>query len=248
MKYDPNAKKKQKRKSFDSKDDETNFNRNKRDSFSEEFSKKENSKQQTRIYNNNAQIMENIYEEENKIYNDNMNNNNKTNFLMKEELKYKDQNKISNIINDSNQNNNLIKGNTNINNRNLTDSNTSNKNMANVNLKYDPMTNQIKDLNVNVNMDAETAYKLYQENKQYLPSQQQVISGAKITGNMVQNSGILNEIGNKINNTNSTAPSQQPKKKAGGDPLSNNLASFFGSGVDKSSNLGSKGNNTKKGI
>lgn len=106
--------------------------------------------------------------------------------------------------------------------------------MTNVNFKYDPMTNQVKDVNVKVDMDAETAYKLYQDNKKYLPTTQQVISGAKATGNFVQNSGILNEIGNSQNQVNAAS---QPKKKTGGaDPLS----SFFGNSFGKSSNAASE--------
>lgn len=151
--------------------------------------------------------------------------------------------------NKNSSNNNLINMNTNINNKtyandtklNLTSNanasnplNSSNnmnnetaKNTTNVNFKYDPSTNQVKDLNVKVDMDAETAYKLYQDNKKYLPSTQQVISGAKTTANYVQNSGVLNEIGNN-SNTNAAA---QPKKRTGADPLS----SFFGSAFGKSS-------------
>jgi hypothetical protein len=38
-------------------------------------------------------------------------------------------------------------------------------------------------MKVNVNMDAETAYRLYQENKKYLPTGQQVLAGAKASAN-----------------------------------------------------------------
>lgn len=162
-------------------------------------------------------------------------------------------------------NNNLINVNTNINNKTYANDvklstagnannnnplNTNNneiaKNTTNLNFKYDPITNQVKDVNVKVDMDAETAYKLYQDNKKYLPSTQQVISGAKTTGNFIQNSGILNEIGS-ANNTSSTS---QPKKKVGGDPLSSFFGSAFsksGGGSDKSAGTSSNTNN-KKGM
>ena len=163
-------------------------------------------------------------------------------------------------------NNNLINVNTNINNKTyandvklsaagnannnnpLNNSNEVAKNTTNVNFKYDPTTNEIKDVTVKVDMDAETAYKLYQDNKKYLPTTQQVISGAKTSANFVQNSGVLNEIGN-ANNSGATA---QPKKKAGADPLSSFFGSAFSkgpSGSDKGAGASSSSNtNSKKGM
>jgi hypothetical protein len=147
----------------------------------------------------------------------------------------------NNNTNKNSSNNNLINVNTNINNKtfsnvtNLSAAGNSNsnshlngkaaKNTTNVNFKYDPTTNQIKDVNVKVDMDAETAYKLCQDNKKYLPTTQQVISGAKISANFVQNSGVLNEIGN----AGSSGAATQAKKKTGVDPLS----SLFGSSLSK---------------
>ena len=95
------------------------------------------------------------------------------------------------------------------------------KNTTNINFKYDPMTNQVKDVDVKVNMDKETAYRLYQDNKQYLPTKDQVISGAKATGNFVKESGILNEVGNAVNSNQTGSQVKKTEK----DPLS----SFFGS-------------------
>ncbi len=151
----------------------------------------------------------------------------------------------SNSNSNNNNSNNLINVNTNINNKNYANdvkltgasgnvnsnnplnstnnrSNEVTKNTTNINFKYDPTTNQVQDVNVKVDMDAETAYKLYQDNKKYLPTTQQVISGAKTSANFVQNSGVLNEVA-------STNNAQQPKKKTGAaaDPLSN----FFGNAV-----------------
>jgi hypothetical protein len=65
-------------------------------------------------------------------------------------------------------------------------------------------------------MDAESAYKLYQNNKQYLPTTQQILSGANKTAEVVQNSGVLKDeivTGNK-----------NPPKKGLLDPLT----SLFG--------------------
>jgi len=246
------------------------YSKEKRNSQSEETSKKESVRDVTENFNNKKQINKNVYEEENKIFNDKTafnNNINQPNKNIQEEFKnrdpktniqnnynnnmtnsFKDQTKnpiSNNNVNNFNENNNLINVNSNFNNKTYSNDmklsnsnnssannpqNDSNKNMTNVNFKYDPMTNQIKDVNVKVDMDAETAYKLYQDNKKYLPTQQQVISGAKATGNFIQNSGILNEIGNNVNSNTATTV-QQPKKKAGGDPLSN----FFGKGLNSSS-------------
>jgi len=216
--------------------------------------------QQTNVYNQEE------FKNKDARFNQNQNKFNENNSSSLKDPKMNNQ--TNNIKNSGNSNNNLINVNTNINNKtyandiklglgnstnnnqnNLVNENNTNnnsRNMTNVNFKYDPKTNQIQDVNVKVDMDAETAYKLYQDNKKYLPTTQQVISGAKATGNVIQNSGILNDIG--INNTNTntnTTSVPQTKKKAGVDPLS-----FFGNALNKTSNNSDKSvgnNNTKKG-
>ena len=89
-------------------------------------------------------------------------------------------------------------------NQNQTNNNNNNNNNQNVNvsLKFDPKSNQIKDVNIQANMDYDTAKKLYDQNKQYLPSQQQMLSGAKAAY----------KFGNKY---------AEEEKKKGNDPLSN---------------------------
>ena len=77
----------------------------------------------------------------------------------------------------------------------------------NVNLKLDPKTGGVAVDSISGNIDAKDAYNLYQQNKQYMPSGQQMLSGAMKVNNMMnQNQG---------NNTN--------KSKGG-------LANLFGTG------------------
>lgn len=134
-------------------------------------------------------------------------------------------------LNNNNTNTRMTTGSSTSNqNQNQVSNNNVNKNAANVNFKYDPMTNQVKDVDVKINMDKETAQKLYQENKQYLPTTQQVISGAKATGNFIKETGVIDEAAKALkNNTGgasaTTSASSGTAKKAVGDPLSN----FFGS-------------------
>jgi hypothetical protein len=73
---------------------------------------------------------------------------------------------------------------------------------------------------VNVNMDADTAYKLYQSNKQYLPTTQQMIQGATKTAEVVSS---IN------NNDDVVTGNKAPPKKGIFDPLT----SLFGSGPKK---------------
>jgi hypothetical protein len=108
--------------------------------------------------------------------------------------------KTNNLFGPSNTN----KPNTNQQNNNLNknNNNTNNNNQVNVSLKFDPKSNQIKDVNIQANMDYDTAKKLYEQNKQYLPSTQQMLSGAKTAY----------KYGNKY---------AEEEKKKGNDPLSN---------------------------
>ena len=71
-------------------------------------------------------------------------------------------------------------------------------------------------------MDAETAYKLYQSNKQYLPSTQQMISGA------VKTAEVVNSVSNK---DEVVTGNKAPPKKGMFDPLT----SLFGVKKDTSS-------------
>jgi hypothetical protein len=106
-----------------------------------------------------------------------------------------------------------------------------------VTLKMDPDSTDIKDMKIGINMDAETAYKLYQDNKQYLPSKEQMLAGATKTADFVQkNNDVIT--GNKVD----------PKKK-GNDPLSASIFSgLFGGGKKEPTQQPSSNANSKKGI
>ena len=105
----------------------------------------------------------------------------------------KNQQKANNLFGNPNPKPNQTNNNNNNNNNNQN---------VNVSLKFDPKSNQIKDVNIQANMDYDTAKKLYDQNKQYLPSQQQMLSGAKAAY----------KFGNKY---------AEEEKKKGNDPLSN---------------------------
>lgn len=64
-------------------------------------------------------------------------------------------------------------------------------NQSNVQVNIDPLTGQVKDVNVDVKMNYDDMKRLYQENKQYLPSNEQVVTGASATANAVKKSGVL---------------------------------------------------------
>ena len=89
--------------------------------------------------------------------------------------------------------------------------NNQNKNKdLNVSLKIDPKEGNITGINVQGNIDPKDAYNFYQKNKQYMPSGQQMLSGAQKTANFM----------NQVNNNAGTADN---KKKN-----TNPLASLFG--------------------
>ena len=77
----------------------------------------------------------------------------------------------------------------------------------NVSLKIDPKQGEITGINVQGNIDPKDAYNFYQKNKQYMPSGQQMLAGAKKANNFYQE--------NNNNNNN--------KKKTG-------FTSLFGTG------------------
>ena len=113
----------------------------------------------------------------------------------------KNPSKTSNLFGPNPNNKPNQMNNNNNNNANKNNNNNNNQNV-NVSLKFDPKSNQIKDVNIQANMDYDTAKKLYDQNKQYLPSGQQMLSGAKAAY----------KFGNKY---------AEEEKKKGNDPLTN---------------------------
>ena len=67
-------------------------------------------------------------------------------------------------------------------------------------MKFDPNQGTISNVNVQGNIDPKDAYKFYQNNKQYMPSGQQMLNAGK-TGanyyNQVNNNNNNNSTGNK---------------------------------------------------
>jgi hypothetical protein len=118
-----------------------------------------------------------------------------------------------------------------------------------ISIKMDPNSNDLKDMKVNVNMDAETAYNFYQSNKKYLPTTQQVMSGAKATANFVEknSSALTSEDDTSTNSSMITGNKSQSKK------INDPLTSLFGSGGNKTAKTNNSSNtsattNTKKGM
>jgi hypothetical protein len=112
-----------------------------------------------------------------------------------------------------------------------------------ISIKMDPNSSDLKDMKVNINMDAETAYKLYQNNKQHLPTGQQMLNGVKATANFVEkNSGALQ--GSEAPIVTGVKP--QPKKNTF-DPLS-----LFGLGKKEAkpstANTSNISDTSKKGL
>ena len=88
----------------------------------------------------------------------------------------------------------------------------------NINLKIDPKDGNITGVNVQGNIDPKDAYNFYQKNKQYMPSGQQMLSGAQKVGNF------LSQLNNSGNSNNNTGDNKQTKKAN-----SSTLANLFGS-------------------
>ena len=134
----------------------------------------------------------------------------------------------NNLFGTPNQSNNMSKstnlfGTTPVNNNNKntnTNKNTpktvqqNQKNDLNVSLKIDPKEGTITGVNVKGNIDPQDAYNFYQKNKQYMPSGQQMLSGAQKTANFL----------NQVNNNNNNAGDNKTKKAN-----SSTLANLFGS-------------------
>ena len=135
----------------------------------------------------------------------------------------------NNLFGTPNQSNNMNKstnlfGTTPVNNNNKNTGNTNKntpktvqqnqKNDLNVSLKIDPKEGNITGINVQGNIDPKDAYNFYQKNKQYMPSAQQMLSGATKTANFL----------NQVNNNNNNAGDNKTKKAN-----SSTLANLFGS-------------------
>ena len=71
----------------------------------------------------------------------------------------------------------------------------------NVSLKIDPKEGNISGVNVQGNIDPKDAYNFYQKNKQYMPSGQQMLSGAQKAGNFMSQM-IANNTENKPKKAN----------------------------------------------
>ena len=88
----------------------------------------------------------------------------------------------------------------------------------NLNLKIDPKDGNITGINVQGNIDPKDAYNFYQKNKQYMPSGQQMLSGAQKVGNF------LSQLNNSGNSNNNSGDNKQTKKAN-----SSTIANLFGS-------------------
>ena len=136
----------------------------------------------------------------------------------------------NNLFGTPNQSNNMSKstnlfGTTPVNNNNNNNKNTNTnkntpktvqqnqKNDLNVSLKIDPKEGNITGINVQGNIDPKDAYNFYQKNKQYMPSAQQMLSGATKTANFL----------NQVNNNNNAGDNKTKKAN------SSTLANLFGS-------------------
>ena len=116
--------------------------------------------------------------------------------------------KSTNLFGNTNNANKTPK--TNQQNQNQKQGNKDNNKDLKVSLKIDPKEGNISGINVQGNIDPQDAYNFYQKNKQYMPSGQQMLSGAQTVGNFMS----------QQNNNNNNAAN---KAKVGA------LASLFGS-------------------
>ena len=89
----------------------------------------------------------------------------------------------------------------------------------NVSLKLDPKEGKVTGVNVQGNIDPKDAYNFYQKNKQYMPSGQQMLSGAQKANNFM----------NQVNNNNTNTNTDNKAKKTNVSTLAN----LFGSGAGK---------------
>ncbi len=150
-------------------------------------------------------------------------------YSMQNLLRDEDQKKVTTTSNTGYVSQNSIQSNTPSSSNTTNTGNPTPSKDGMISFKMDPNSSDLKDMKVNVNMDAETAYRLYQDNKKYLPTGQQVLSGMKTTANFAASAA------NTVTKDDSplvTGNKPQTKTK---DPLT----SLFG--------LGSKATNTKKG-
>ena len=119
-----------------------------------------------------------------------------------------------------------------------------------ISIKMDPNSNDLKDMKVNVNMDAKTAYNLYQENKKYLPTGQQMLSGAKAVFNAAEKaSNMMTQEESSSDKPENMVTGNKPQKKTVNDPLTK-LFGTGGSGSSKtaSTSQSNSSSTTKKGF
>ena len=120
----------------------------------------------------------------------------------------------SQTSNNNNYRNNNYNNNINTNTNTNTNNNESNGPTFNVKLGFDSNTGQVNSIKPDVKMNLNDAKNIYNANKQYLPTKDQIIDGAKTTGKYIEKSGVLE-----------SEPIKEKKK----DPLTN----LFGFGKKK---------------
>ena len=86
--------------------------------------------------------------------------------------------------------------------KNQQQQNNNNNKDLNVSLKVDPKQGTITGVNVQGNVDPKDAYKFYQNNKQYMPSGQQMLTGAQTGMNIYNQQQQQQQQGNKGNTGN----------------------------------------------
>lgn len=97
------------------------------------------------------------------------------------------ESKIKNNYDNANKTSNNYSNN-NVNSNNISNTNTNNNNNGpNIKLGFSSNKNTGEpEINAEVKMSVQDAKKLYEQNKQYMPSKDQIIQGAKATNNFVQ--------------------------------------------------------------
>lgn len=95
------------------------------------------------------------------------------------------ESKIKNNYDNANKTSNS--NNNNVNSNNMSNNTNNNNNGPNIKLGFSSNKNTGEpEINAEVKMSVQDAKKLYEQNKQYMPSKDQVIQGAKATNNFVQ--------------------------------------------------------------
>jgi hypothetical protein len=132
------------------------------------------------------------------------------------------QNSKISFFSDEDPTQNKVTTNSNSYTNNLTESsNNLEKKNPDISFKMDPNSSDIKDMKINVNMDADAAVNFFQTNKKYLPTTQQIVSGAKSTGNFIEkNAANISRVEGEISKETVVTGGKTTAKKSG-DPLSN---------------------------